>query len=81
MSLRNFQFFTNAPLNYATLKGGWPQDIIESYWDILRLWETNATSIKGIQSFLGNASFYQRFIKDFSKISKPLLFTWKRHDI
>ena len=28
--------------------------------------------IKGIRSFLGHASFYWRFIKDFSKISRPL---------
>jgi hypothetical protein len=28
--------------------------------------------IKGIRSFLGHAGFYHRFIKDFSKISKPL---------
>nr|GEU73861.1 DNA-directed DNA polymerase [Tanacetum cinerariifolium] len=27
---------------------------------------------KGIQSFLGYAGFYQRFIKDFSKISRPM---------
>jgi hypothetical protein len=27
--------------------------------------------IKGIRSFLGHAGFYHRFIKDFSKISKP----------
>nr|KAJ0203370.1 hypothetical protein LSAT_V11C500264160 [Lactuca sativa] len=30
------------------------------------------TSVKGICSFLGNADFYRRFIKDFSAISKPL---------
>ena len=30
------------------------------------------TSIKGIRSFLGHAGFYRRFIKDFSKIAKPL---------
>ncbi|KAJ8774225.1 hypothetical protein K2173_009656 [Erythroxylum novogranatense] len=30
------------------------------------------TSVKGIGSFLGHAGFYRRFIKDFSKISKPL---------
>ncbi|KAF8111909.1 hypothetical protein N665_0071s0048 [Sinapis alba] len=29
-------------------------------------------SIKGIRSFLGHAEFYRRFIKDFSKISRPL---------
>ncbi|GJT91024.1 reverse transcriptase domain-containing protein [Tanacetum coccineum] len=30
------------------------------------------TNIKGIRSFLGHASFYQRFIKDFSNIARPL---------
>ena len=29
-------------------------------------------NIKGIQSFLGHAGFYKRFIKDFSKIVLPL---------
>ena len=28
--------------------------------------------IKGIRSFLGHASFYRRFIKDFSKKFRPL---------
>ena len=28
--------------------------------------------IKGIRSILGHAGFYRRFIKDFSRISKPL---------
>nr|GEU82588.1 reverse transcriptase domain-containing protein [Tanacetum cinerariifolium] len=30
------------------------------------------TNIKVIRSFLGHASFYRRFIKDFSKIARPL---------
>ncbi|GKA07804.1 reverse transcriptase domain-containing protein [Tanacetum coccineum] len=30
------------------------------------------TTVKGIRSFLGHAGFYQRFIKDFSKISRPM---------
>ncbi|XP_062080347.1 uncharacterized protein LOC133785106 [Humulus lupulus] len=29
-------------------------------------------SVKGVRSFLGHAGFYRRFIKEFSKISKPL---------
>lgn len=28
--------------------------------------------MKGVRSFLGHVSFYQRFIKDLSKIAKPL---------
>jgi hypothetical protein len=30
------------------------------------------TDIKSLRSFLGHAGFYKRFIKDFSKITKPL---------
>ena len=30
------------------------------------------TSVKGARQFLGHARFYRRFIKDFSKLSKPL---------
>ena len=30
------------------------------------------TTIKGIRSFLGHVGFYRRFIKDLSKISRPL---------
>lgn len=29
-------------------------------------------NVKGIRSFLGHASFYRRFIKEFSKVLKPL---------
>ncbi|GKB50850.1 reverse transcriptase domain-containing protein [Tanacetum coccineum] len=29
-------------------------------------------SVKGIQSFLGHAGFYRRFIQDFSKIARPM---------
>ncbi|GJW15120.1 reverse transcriptase domain-containing protein [Tanacetum coccineum] len=30
------------------------------------------TNIKGIRSFLGHVGFYRRFIKDFSKVARPL---------
>ncbi|XP_022860333.1 uncharacterized protein LOC111380903 [Olea europaea var. sylvestris] len=30
------------------------------------------TSVKGVRSFLGHTGFYRRFIKDFSKVTKPL---------
>jgi hypothetical protein len=30
------------------------------------------TNIKSLRSFLGHTRFYRRFIKDFSKITKPL---------
>jgi hypothetical protein len=30
------------------------------------------TDVKSLRSFLGHVGFYTRFIKDFSKITKPL---------
>ncbi|XP_021730800.1 uncharacterized protein LOC110697730 [Chenopodium quinoa] len=31
-----------------------------------------SNSVKGVRSFLAHAGFYRRFIKDFSKIARPL---------
>ena len=36
------------------------------------------TSVKGIRSFLGHEGFSWRFIKDFSKIVKPLCNLWEK---
>ncbi|GKE50280.1 reverse transcriptase domain-containing protein [Tanacetum coccineum] len=33
---------------------------------------SHPTSVKGVQSFLGHAGFYRRFIQDFSKIVRPM---------
>ena len=45
------------------------------------------THVKAVRQFLGHTGFYRRFIKDFSKIAKPLYkllendvkFTWDEH--
>src|SRR5260370_31112855 len=39
------------------------------------------TKVKDVQSFIGFVNFYQRFIRDFSKIACPLhMLTWKSKD-
>nr|GFC08739.1 reverse transcriptase domain-containing protein [Tanacetum cinerariifolium] len=36
------------------------------------------TTVKGIRSFLGHVGFYRRFIKDFSKIARPMTHLFKK---
>ena len=40
-----------------------------------------SSTIKGIRSFLGHVGFYRRFIRGFSKISRPLCSCWKKMQI
>ncbi|GJV75569.1 reverse transcriptase domain-containing protein [Tanacetum coccineum] len=37
------------------------------------------TTVKGVQSFLGHAGFYRRFIKDFSKISRQMTYLLEKN--
>nr|GFA46762.1 reverse transcriptase domain-containing protein [Tanacetum cinerariifolium] len=37
------------------------------------------TTVKGIRSFLEHAGFYRRFIKDFSKISRPMTYLLEKN--
>jgi hypothetical protein len=39
--------------------------------DAIETWPT-PTNVKGVRSWMGTCSYYRRFIKDFSKIAKPL---------
>jgi hypothetical protein len=56
-------------LGHVISKGGISVDPIKCQ-DVLS-WNA-PTSVGDIQSFLGLAEYYRRFIKGFSKISKPM---------
>jgi len=46
----------------------------------IRDWK-EPTNVKGVQSFLGFANFYQRFIRDFSKITTPLFLLTRKYKL
>ncbi|CAN6720941.1 unnamed protein product [Malus baccata var. baccata] len=46
-------------------------EVDKSKIDLVR-YLPSSTSVRDVRSFLGHAGFYQRFIKDFSKIAQPL---------
>ncbi|GJU44387.1 reverse transcriptase domain-containing protein [Tanacetum coccineum] len=73
-----FIFSEDCILAFQTLKRSYRryQFSLCSKWDqllnIMCVASDYARAVKGIRSFLGHAGFYRRFIKDFSKISRPM---------
>nr|GEU40804.1 reverse transcriptase domain-containing protein [Tanacetum cinerariifolium] len=62
--LPEFEFFPKLSLPFRT-------DVEEATVDVITKLP-HPTTVKGIRRFLGHASFYRRFIKDFSKIARPM---------
>ncbi|GJX94995.1 reverse transcriptase domain-containing protein [Tanacetum coccineum] len=65
----NFMVKEGIVLGHKILKSGIEVD--RAKVDVIAK-HSHLTSVKGVQSFLGHAEFYRRFIQDFSKIARPM---------
>nr|GFA29239.1 reverse transcriptase domain-containing protein [Tanacetum cinerariifolium] len=63
--------FLDARLIYPISDSPWGIEVDKAKIEVISKLP-HPTTVKGFRSFLGHAGFYHRFIKDFSKISRPM---------